>query len=647
MHGPYLLATWAFLIGTLLYADVARADTGLCCAELPLGTVRAGRSTADAPLVQTEDGSPWAMAYGWWLEVVERRASDGTPYDLATVLLNETGATPTVDGLGLLVDANGEHTGVAAFQSFPAQLREGTTNYRWRALDGTADTWLRRIRVHRSITTEHPASVRLELRKPDGSLLDRQLWLWSSTLALNSIDLTLAPAQDGVRGPLGEFTVAVWGSGYAAVSTVELCQTCVVLPSEAPATPSAQPTPSRVPSASPSAPPSLGSGCNTGSPGVCADGTWQRSTSGELVCTLNVLPSREVCDGLDNDCDGQVDEDFANRTTTCGMGACAVTVPLCGAGGPTQCTPLTPLRLDDPCDGVDNNCNGEVDEDTHTITCGVGACRRTVESCSPDGVPQECVPGEPSDELCDGLDNDCDGQVDEENVCQQPDYAVARRGPLLSPVCMDTYTATLRVVNTHQTEAVTAMRPTVHYEDGTTGTLAPLTVAAGATVTAHVLVPHGHAMATVALDETHQTALFDRRSPSGLTPPPCSQVDVSATASVVDAPTADQLAQLVPTVDSCVTRLDGYCNFTLGYRHAGPRPLSVAPSPDANHIDVAGGVQLQQNQPTVFWPGRARSVVYVRVVCPSDAWDSGTWHAEWRLGAGSVASARPAAQCPS
>src|SRR6266446_1198667 len=66
---------------------------------------------------------------------------------------------------------------------------------------------------------------------------------------------------------------------------------------------------------------------------------------------------------------------------------------------------------DEICDGLDNNCNGRVD-DLGTTTCGVGACARTVQVCVA-GVPRTCVPGQPSPEVCDGIDNDCNGAVDD------------------------------------------------------------------------------------------------------------------------------------------------------------------------------------------------------------------------------------------
>src|SRR6185295_5987108 len=48
-------------------------------------------------------------------------------------------------------------------------------------------------------------------------------------------------------------------------------------------------------------------------------------------------------------------------------------------------------------------------------TCGLGACARSVPACT-NGVAGVCTPGSPSAETCNGVDDDCDGQIDD-GVC--------------------------------------------------------------------------------------------------------------------------------------------------------------------------------------------------------------------------------------
>ena len=121
--------------------------------------------------------------------------------------------------------------------------------------------------------------------------------------------------------------------------------------------------------------------------------------------------AEEVCDDLDNDCNGEVDEELGS--STCGIGDCEHTQANCVGGEAQECEP-TNAAGDESCDGQDNDCDGEVDEQLGTNTCGLGVCLHTVDNCV-GGMPQACNPMEGyAAETCDGLDNDCDGDVDED-----------------------------------------------------------------------------------------------------------------------------------------------------------------------------------------------------------------------------------------
>jgi hypothetical protein len=97
------------------------------------------------------------------------------------------------------------------------------------------------------------------------------------------------------------------------------------------------------------------------------------------------------------------------HTTTCGVGACQTTIDTCG-GVPQTCIPGTPTT--EACNNIDDNCNGVIDDSLGQSACGAGACYVVVPSCVA-GVPQTCTPGTPTPEICNNIDDDCNLFVDD------------------------------------------------------------------------------------------------------------------------------------------------------------------------------------------------------------------------------------------
>lgn len=197
--------------------------------------------------------------------------------------------------------------------------------------------------------------------------------------------------------------------------------------------------------------------CDYSAMKVCEGGVWVEKGLGEYCafwessdkCSIDPLhyctqeecvptvPEGEeedenMCDGLDNDCDGTIDEKcecMHGVEIDCGfdVGLCEKGVQKCEHGFWGECLGgVEPLM--ETCNGFDDDCDDSIDEGCDCVagevrSCGRndGSCSKGLQRCDESGKWSTCygttyVTSDQA-EICDGIDNDCDTLVDEGCIC--------------------------------------------------------------------------------------------------------------------------------------------------------------------------------------------------------------------------------------
>ena len=238
--------------------------------------------------------------------------------------------------------------------------------------------------------------------------------------------------------------------------------------------------------------------------GACDDGWVDDNELPDDGCEYECTPTREdeLCNTVDDNCDGRIDEgfDFMGDPLHCGDCVTACTAgdhatPVCAGGGCSttcedgwydnngaaddgceakECIPVSdPVDVEPTCDNKDDDCDGSVDEGwdkTAAASCGplcvdctglydhaeglcvsagcdMGACEGAWEDVNQDDKDGcECL--FTGAEICDGLDNDCNGAIDDGLNCCPEDMVQVDPVPdciaeVTKPFCVDRWEATI------------------------------------------------------------------------------------------------------------------------------------------------------------------------------------------------------------
>lgn len=606
-------------VGAVVAPNACR-DTAACCQTFaffrpsawdaePYGDISTLAVAAGA------DG-PWA-AQGIEVRVDQVSSLSGLPYPLG--LVNTSKPSPGPSGADRLYRA-GTNMSLAAYEYYSTALLRYSSTLRWRITKQPA--CIASVTTLRSIDFNHRQSVRLTSYRLDtlsGTMTQvaqtGTVWAVSDSRTDNTYELTTLHVD--------ELKVEFYGQGYGALSSVEVCYHA----------------PLAVDRCGVCAGPGtgcdvVGGACTTAMSGACAAGTFNAS----MACVPNLAGAAELCNGIDDNCDGLVDN-----------------------------------------------------ADWGTISCGTGACRRTYSTCIGGAINSRCQPGSPTVETCNGIDDDCDGVVDNGGVCgpsAEPTptpSATWMPSPSRSEIPSSTPTATREPTNsptptpapsssTGATRTPAATPSASPAPVGGAGLLVPLATCVRPldTAPAQWQAVFGYArtggnssalelavgaernwLVSAWLANQPQPTRFEPNTQAArvfevvfaagtevqwrLCADGACRTAIATTATPRCDTTAPTIEAVQPVAVGCVARTAGVCTARWGY--VNPNAFTVEVPAGAAGLNAFAPAPADRRQPRLFWPGYVADAFSTQFDCAT-----ADWTIAWTLG-GAVISRTAADLC--
>ena len=402
------------------------------------------------------------------------------------------------------------------------------------------------------------------------------------------------------------------------------------------------------------------------------------------------LASVEVCFGGANGIDA-CGVCGGSGTTCAGVGSPCDTgmSGICAAGTydeDRECVPDAANAVE-LCDGIDNNCNGLVDEgDWGVVSCGVGECFMEYSKCINGAPNSACYPGTPEPEICDGLDNNCDGLVDNTPQCSASNTPSATPSVSTTSTMTPTPSASPSLSSTSTTSATPSASPSVSPSAPATPSSTPYpregqnylvpTISCVRRLNSLTLyeavfgyiyaglpfdmtIPADGALNTLRSSyslrvvEQSQTSVFHanqkvfsaftvtfeqseelqwllQTNTSNVTGTTRQVAVANRYSPACDSVTPLQLEPVQPLLDGCVTQANNaQCTARFAYYNPNAQSVEIDIAPTLNGFVTANVMAPQQadrRQPRVFWPlTTARGAVTVTFDCTRTGW-SMCWH---------------------